>query len=367
MKKIAAIIALLLLAVPALAADNTVALYLLASNRELIDAPTPAPTPLTVTPQQDNAASILAATVRIKRTKGEGVADCGSGTIVESAGGKSLALACAHVFPAGESTDDITVETFEAVDGTARRTAVLPATLLHVDHEADLAIVAFDADCQPLRIAPRARVRTGDAITSAGCSNAADPTLLAGRIVSIDKWGPTKHLEATPLTAFGRSGGGLFNADNQLLGVLSTQAPSREGGLYVWLPEIYRVLDRWNLSRLYRPQPAAAGAASAQGGAAGSIHWTPWKEAQHSGEPTLVYVDGGPGCADCLRVERDVFTDRRVVAALAGRTLVRVAAADASKWGVRYVPWLLHVSPEWTIVGDQKCPTTPEGFLEVIK
>ena len=50
----------------------------------------------------------------------------------------------------------------------------------------------------------------------------------------------------------GRSGGGLFNADGQVIGVCNAADPSDNEGLYAALESVYRELDRARLSFVYR-------------------------------------------------------------------------------------------------------------------
>ena len=56
----------------------------------------------------------------------------------------------------------------------------------------------------------------------------------------------------------GRSGGGLFNARGELIGVCSAADPEIDEGLYAALPRVYYEMDRNGLSFVYQDQQRQA-------------------------------------------------------------------------------------------------------------
>jgi hypothetical protein len=66
----------------------------------------------------------------------------------------------------------------------------------------------------------------------------------------------------------GRSGGGLFSADGQLIGVCNLADPQDNEGIYAALPLLHANLDKIAQSRLYQRNAAPSAAAQASAAAA---------------------------------------------------------------------------------------------------
>lgn len=178
-----------------------------------------------------------AATVRVRvagtSTKdGAKVQDVGTGTIVYSAEGQAIILTVAHVF-LDIATDDAKVEVEVFENG---KPASYPATLIGGDKDVDLAFLKI----QTSKIMPSVRlaklspkVTKGQPLISFGCNSGSDPTRLEMKIVDINRYDGPANLVCTTDPESGRSGGGLFNANGELVGVCSCADRKRKEGLYM--------------------------------------------------------------------------------------------------------------------------------------
>ena len=75
---------------------------------------------------------------------------------------------------------------------------------------------------------------------------------LRTRIVSIDKYLGPPNIQVVGQPPDGRSGGGLFTTDGQLIGVCNAADPADKQGFYVALPAIQGELDQAGLSFVYQ-------------------------------------------------------------------------------------------------------------------
>src|SRR6185503_7248482 len=97
-------------------------------------------------------------------------------------------------------------------------------------------------------------IQRGDRVVSIGCSNGQDPTALASRITTLDRYQGGPNIETTGAPVEGRSGGGLFNQDGQLIGICFAADKEGNEGLYAALKAIHDELNVRGLSDVYMPQ-----------------------------------------------------------------------------------------------------------------
>jgi S1-C subfamily serine protease len=196
---------------------------------------------------------LLAATVRLRVEEPKGHAYA-TGTIIDSREGQALVITCGHVFRESEGKAPLTVETFELVPGGIRSAGQVPAQIVHYDLERDLALVGI-WPTRPVTVAPvapqRAVIERGDRVVSVGCSHGKDPTALATRITTLDRYDAPPNIEATGAPVQGRSGGGLFNDQGQLIGVCFAADYEGNEGLYTSLESIHAELAQNGLGEIY--------------------------------------------------------------------------------------------------------------------
>ena len=78
----------------------------------------------------------------------------------------------------------------------------------------------------------------GDPVTSVGCNHGENPTPWATQITAINRYQGHPNVEAARAPVEGRSGGGLFNAQGQVIGICYAAEPKGDEGLYASLSSI---------------------------------------------------------------------------------------------------------------------------------
>lgn len=203
------------------------------------------------------APRLLAATVRLHIEDSGGYSH-GSGTLVDQRAGEALVLTCGHVFRDSKGQGKITVDLF----GPGMPQG-LPGQLIAYDLERDLGLVAIRPGRSVItaRVAPdHTLIEPEAAVISAGCDHGDEPTARRTRVTSVDRYQGPPNLQVAGEPVQGRSGGGLFNAEGQVIGVCNAADPQDGEGLYSALTSIHAVLERAQLASLYHtdgaPPPA---------------------------------------------------------------------------------------------------------------
>ncbi len=191
----------------------------------------------------------IAKCVRIKVAdpKGNSV---GSGTIIDARQGEGLILTCGHIFRDSDGKGQITVDLFGP--GAPQHVA---GRLVGCDLERDIGLVSISAtySLAAAHVAGQNyHAHAGDRVITVGCSHGADPTVQESHVDSLDKFRGPANLEVAGQPVQGRSGGGLFNEQGDVIGVCNAADPTDNEGLFAALPSIYHELDRAKLSFVYR-------------------------------------------------------------------------------------------------------------------
>ena len=207
-----------------------------------------------------------AATVRIRvagmsteeNKKDEYLQDVGSGTIVHSATGEAIVLTCAHLF-LNIAVKDAVVEVDVFENGKA---VTYPAKLVGGDHDADLALLRIRTSktFPVVPLSPKiTEVKPGQPMVSFGCNSGADPTRLEMKLVDINRYDGPPMFICTSDPASGRSGGGLFSTDGQLLGVCSCADRKTNEGLYAAHAAILELVSYCELEGILKPTAGSSG------------------------------------------------------------------------------------------------------------
>ena len=224
----------------------------------------------------------LEASVKVAVQDPEGTS-AGTGTMVDSRSGEALVLTCGHLFRSSGGKGAITVTLYQVGPaGVAVRTKA-PGYLIDYDLDRDLALVSIrtEVPIQMVAIGSKSVALTpGAVVTTVGCNNGQNPTAVPSRITSVDRYQGHPNVEVAGTPVEGRSGGGLFNAQGQLIGVCSAADPQDGEGLYASLPSIHAKLDSLQLAMVYQ----------SPGG-------TPRASANNAGSEAPVTVVGGENYA----------------------------------------------------------------------
>ncbi len=215
----------------------------------------------TNTPHNAARINAMQSTVRLKVDDADGYS-FGTGTVIDLHGDEALVLTCGHLFRESEGKGTILLDRF---DGKGNATPVT-GSLISFDMDRDIALVSMKVS-QPIRVAKLGRLgrssQPGDPIFSIGCSRGAAPTIIEGKVNQVDRYLGPPNITASGRPVDGRSGGGLFNANGELIGVCSAADPEFDEGLYGALPRVYYELDRNGLSFVYADDDSNTIAATA--------------------------------------------------------------------------------------------------------
>ena len=211
----------------------------------------------------DAIKTAFASTVRVRvagksTVKDEYLQDVGTGTIVYSVTGQAVVLTCAHLC-LNISTKDAVVEVEVFENG---KPVTYPAKLVGGDHDADLALLRIRTS----RIFPTAQLSRrvaefsiGQPMVSFGCNDGGEPTRLDMKLVEVNRYNGPPNLCCSIDPAGGRSGGGLFSASGELLGVCSCADRNAHEGLYAGHGAILELVNHCELQEILKPGSATTG------------------------------------------------------------------------------------------------------------
>ena len=114
----------------------------------------------------------------------------------------------------------------------------------------------------PARLAPSGfAVQPRDAVINIGCDHGADPTVRTSHVTTVNKFLGPANIQVAGQPVQGRSGGGLFTIDGQVIGVCNAADPADNEGLYAALGTIHGELTRLGLANVLATAPTVASAA----------------------------------------------------------------------------------------------------------
>lgn len=192
----------------------------------------------------ETASPAMQATVRVRLMDGN-LRDVGTGTIIQSTPGQSIILTCNHIFLDVKDQAIVEVDVF-------RNGKVLkyPAQVLGGDHESDVAFLRIN-NTTILPTAPLAAddvVKKNAPLFSIGCSNGDVPTRLNMNVIDVNRYNGPGNILCTNDPAKGRSGGGLFDAANRIVGVCSAADREAREGLYTSIKPIRKLMAQLNMN-----------------------------------------------------------------------------------------------------------------------
>jgi thiol-disulfide isomerase/thioredoxin len=202
---------------------------------------------------------LLRCSVRIKVEDASGHS-FGTGTIIDTFQQDALVVTCGHLFRGEAEKGTITIEVFEPTPQGVRVLYSVPGHLESFDLTRDIGLVSFKprGAVTVAKVAAQPASRVNDPVWSVGCDRGADPTVRSSHVTDLNRYHGPDNLEVAGAPVEGRSGGGLFNRQGELIGVCFAADPAADEGLYGAIPSIHAELDRLGLSRIYDPASATA-------------------------------------------------------------------------------------------------------------
>lgn len=190
----------------------------------------------------------MGSTVRLKVEDATGHS-YGTGTVIDVHGEEALVVTCAHIFRESKGKGKVTADVFYPQPRT------LPhAQLLKHDSEGDVALVIIrtGGTIIPSPVAAEnAQIRPQGQVFSIGCDRGGNPSLHKSQIVDINRYLGPENILVQGQPVDGRSGGGLFNQQGELIGICNAADPDRNEGLYASLSVVHRLLDQNNLAHVH--------------------------------------------------------------------------------------------------------------------
>ncbi len=192
----------------------------------------------------------VCARIRVRDSRG---LDSGSGTIINSQPGRTVILTCGHVFRHFDDKGRIEVDIFHTGQPQS-----FDGHLIDHDLKADVGLISISTR-HPL---PVARIcaqpaRPGQHVFSVGCGGGDPPTRLQHLVTTTTRY-QAGFVECTGTPEQGRSGGGLFTSNGEVIGVCVLADPKARRGLYAGLPAVRKLLSRSGLSNLYSGRESIA-------------------------------------------------------------------------------------------------------------
>lgn len=215
-------------------------------------------------PQQLNA-KLLSSSVRLTLEDAQGRSH-GTGTVIDARKGEALLITCGHLFRESKGQGSVRIELYESGPQGQRVAETVEGRVLSFDLDRDVAFVSFRPThlvCVAAVAPPHTPISKGDLAASVGCDNGNDPTVKATRITCLDRYQGFPNIEASGVPVVGRSGGGLFNDNGQIIGVCIGADYEGNRGLYAGLESIHEELNRLGLEDVYANSAVPATAASA--------------------------------------------------------------------------------------------------------
>lgn len=195
----------------------------------------------------DAAGRIRRPTVRIEIKDATGV-NYGTGTIISSQFGRTTILTCGHIFRKWSEKSEITVDLFwKSKHERGPISERYVGNLVDHTEKPDLGLVWIGTEDKMYvsGVAKKGTVpKVGDKVYGVGCSEGKMPTTMWCHVTAVDRYLGPANIECTGVPAQGRSGGGLFNEDGDLIGVCINADTEDKRGIYVGLKPIHAILDR---------------------------------------------------------------------------------------------------------------------------
>lgn len=201
--------------------------------------------------EEDTEFQAFDSSTRIQVRNSGGVS-FGSGTIILSEAGQSLVLTCGHLFRNLSKDAVVEVDVFNGVKPTTFK-----AKVIDFDLEGDVGLLAIPSteELPTSPVAPaHVKLKVGQDVKSIGCGGGDNPTGQDIKVTALRRYLGPDNVECSGEPRQGRSGGGLFSEDGEVVGVCIAADPRDKRGLYAGLAVVHKILKKNNV-RLPLPRP----------------------------------------------------------------------------------------------------------------
>ncbi len=181
------------------------------------------------------------ARIRIKDSSGS---NFGTGSVIFSQKGKAVILTAGHIFKKFDSNSKIEVDIFNPATG---KIETFSGKALRWDFEADVGLLSIPADrvIPALPLAPLDEAaKPGQQVISYGCGGGDPPSPQLQKVTIVNRYLGPDNVECTGVPLQGRSGGGLVDLKNRLVGVIIAADTRDQRGLHAGLKPIYDLLGK---------------------------------------------------------------------------------------------------------------------------
>ena len=204
----------------------------------------------------------LAATVRLRVEDDRGTS-YGTGTVIDRHGAEALVLTCGHVFRDSAGKGTIHVDLF--VQGSVR---TVRGELIAYDAQRDdvgLVSIRPGVRIEPVSVAAATVAPAlGQQVFAVGCNRGAGPTVLSGDITGVNRFVGSPNFTVRGRPTDGRSGGGLFTARGELIGLCKWAVSDADEGVYAGLVAVRQQLSKVGLRSLLEPAALVDGGESVE-------------------------------------------------------------------------------------------------------
>lgn len=201
--------------------------------------------PMNAAPTAAEAQSrAIAATVRLRIESPQTQAN-GTGTVIHVDRGNHLILTCGHLFRDMKAEDKLFVDYYRDGQWYSAEGRVVQ----FVADERDIGVVTCisPVNVEPVSINYAETLAPQTPAFSIGCDRGTPPTLQSTTIVALNRYLGPANIEIAGAPVDGRSGGGLFNAAGQLIGVCNAADHQDNEGIYAGQLQILNQLQSLGL------------------------------------------------------------------------------------------------------------------------
>jgi thiol-disulfide isomerase/thioredoxin len=219
-------------------------LQALPSAMSTSSAPTLAPSNLSAPITAEAQSRAIAATVRLRIESPQTQAN-GTGTVIHVDRGNHLILTCGHLFRDMKTEDKLFVDYYR--DGQWYSAEGRVVQFFADERDIGVVTCVSTVPVEPVAINYSDTLAPQSPAFSIGCDRGTPPSLQSTTIVALNRYLGPANIEIAGAPVDGRSGGGLFNAAGQLIGVCNAADHQDNEGIYAGQLQILNQLQSLGL------------------------------------------------------------------------------------------------------------------------